>query len=477
MPITMTDFFCGAGGTTDGALRVPGVEVKYAINHWQQAIDTHSLNHPEADHFVSDIQTTPPSYYPATDIAWLSPSCTFHSSARGAKIKGRHQLSFWNDEFDPEAERSRATMREVVDMSAYHRYKYVIVENVVNVRDWEFYHDWWDAMVDLGYQGKTVYLNSMFFDVPQSRDRWYTVWWRNDMHAPDLDFRPRAYCEHCDKQVNAVQVWKNPEKQYGKYGSRNQYLYRCPDCYKRVHPFVNGAYTVIDWTLPTPTIGSRKKPLVPKTIERIRAGLEKLRRQAMTYQLSYNGKVSSIDNPMRTQTTRQDQALYLSPFVMSYYTREAAQSLDNPLPTIPTENRHALMVPYYHTVPPRGLDQPLGTLTASGTHEYLLDAHPAIMAYYNNAVMKDANEPMPTLRTKDSHALLMFPTDTQITNEFIMESGFRMLEPHELQQGMSFPTTYKFLGSKKVQVKLIGNAVTPPVATWLVGQVVKAMGA
>ena len=42
MTLTVTDLFCGAGGSSSGAIQVPGVTVRMAANHWQLAIDTHN---------------------------------------------------------------------------------------------------------------------------------------------------------------------------------------------------------------------------------------------------------------------------------------------------------------------------------------------------------------------------------------------------------------------------------------------------
>lgn len=53
--ITVTDLFCGAGGSSTGAIQVPGVEVRAASNHWQLAVDTHQTNHPDADHICADL--------------------------------------------------------------------------------------------------------------------------------------------------------------------------------------------------------------------------------------------------------------------------------------------------------------------------------------------------------------------------------------------------------------------------------------
>jgi site-specific DNA-cytosine methylase len=51
-----------------------------------------------------------------------------------------------------------------------------------------------------------------------------------------------------------------------------------------------------------------------------------------------------------------------------------------------------------------------------------------------------------------------------------------MLEPYEIAAAMAFPHGYIPTElPKKDQVKLAGNAVTPPVMTWLVGRVLHAL--
>ncbi|QKD83536.1 DNA cytosine methyltransferase [Thermoleptolyngbya sichuanensis A183] len=76
--ITAIDGFCGAGGSTTGLLAA-GVEVKYAANHWERAIQTHGTNHPQVDSRHVDLHIEHPSRFPRTTIAWFSPECTTHS--------------------------------------------------------------------------------------------------------------------------------------------------------------------------------------------------------------------------------------------------------------------------------------------------------------------------------------------------------------------------------------------------------------
>ena len=48
--ITVTDMFCGAGGSSTGLSEVPGLKVKLAMNHWARAIETHNTNHSNDTH-------------------------------------------------------------------------------------------------------------------------------------------------------------------------------------------------------------------------------------------------------------------------------------------------------------------------------------------------------------------------------------------------------------------------------------------
>ena len=41
LDITVTDMFCGAGGSTTGATQA-GASVRLAINHWARAVETHN---------------------------------------------------------------------------------------------------------------------------------------------------------------------------------------------------------------------------------------------------------------------------------------------------------------------------------------------------------------------------------------------------------------------------------------------------
>ncbi|MFB3816183.1 MAG: DNA cytosine methyltransferase, partial [Candidatus Methylomirabilales bacterium] len=62
--IRAADLFCGAGGTSTGLAQACadlglGLEL-LAINHWSVAIETHTANHPWAEHRCESLDNVDP---------------------------------------------------------------------------------------------------------------------------------------------------------------------------------------------------------------------------------------------------------------------------------------------------------------------------------------------------------------------------------------------------------------------------------
>lgn len=446
--VSVTDMFCGAGGSSIGVVRA-GAELKLALNHWQQALDTHNENFPLAEHILGDIRTADPRRFPTTDVLIASPECTSHTLAKGRKRKNMHQQDlFGKSAFDPSEERSRATMWDVPRFAEHHRYNIVIVENVVDsCLYWPPFDAWLLAMHSLGYAHELVFLNSMFaHPTPQSRDRLYIVFWRIGNQKPDLVITPPAWCGTCVQDVASVQSWKNQARRRGKYGIRNQYVYRCPDCHAMVQPYYFCAATAIDWSIQGERIGDRARPLKPKTIERIKYGLAKFGRQplAMRYDGEkmrpttepmptqttwdmyatvspfvmgldhgglHSGRVVGMTDPVNTQTGQQDKAL-VAPFLMGmhgdYYTY---RGMDEVAPCqVATGSTTAFVTPPFiaemHGQSTVGaITDPLATVTAGGGHHGLLV--PAGGTW--NETAKPTTEPFPTQTTREQYGVVQGP--------------------------------------------------------------------
>lgn len=517
--LNATDLYCGAGGSSTG-ISLTGIGILSAANHWERAIETHKQNHPQTRHYIMDIRDADPRQFPYTPLLWASPTCNAHTLSAGRRRQNDGQLSMFEEEQDS-LERERATMGDVIRFTEHHRYQAVVVENVVDVKYWRHYDAWLRRMSALGYDYRVSYFNSMFAHplngqsdfAPQSRDRWYTVFWRQGNKAPDLDFRPSAYCPKCERDVEAIQVFKKqsfPRGLYDSTGKRGQYFYACPTIhpnsggrhgirldsgrtalFTRVEPYYFAALNCIDFSLPITRIRDRKRPLRLNTIRRIRIGLDKFGSVPLVVRLTrthHRGNCSwPTEKPMPTQTTRQSLA-FVSQMKGEPEYVHFGHAGGRPMPTQTTVGSPALLiVEMYKNGTCRPASDPLQTVTAGGRRSGIcvLPGGGFIVNYNGNGKAHGLADPLGTVTNVPRHAFIAnmqanntgtsmaapLPTVLTGNHKYLVETAvrvedcyFRMMEPNEVKAAQGFRPDYKIMGNKREQVKQIGGAVSPPVA-------------
>lgn len=436
MTLSLMDWFCGAGGSSQGAHAVPGVEVTRAANHWARAIESHAANFPTVDHYRGDIREAPIERWPVTDIFWASPECPQWSNARGKKRDFDTSLQpalFGETAPSEEVERSRALMEEVplYLRGVQDRGALVlagVVENVVDVRAWDQWDRWLGEIRKLGYLTRVIAINSMHANpvrthrAPQSRDRLYVAYWHRSIgRTPDWNkwLRPPAWCPTCEEWVRAVQVFKQPGRDMGRY--RQQYVYRCPRTACRnsvIEPEVLPAAVAIDWNLPGQRIGDRAKPLAPKTIARIEAGLRKFARPFIFESRSCAGD-RPADEPMTPQFSMPSKAIAYPPLIVPAggTWREEATSVAEPMPTRTTRENDGVAVPPFLVPLRSGRNrviradtEPLATIVADGSNHGL--AIPPLLVPVEGRDNKDAtpaDAPMRTQTARNETGLAWLP--------------------------------------------------------------------
>jgi DNA (cytosine-5)-methyltransferase 1 len=324
--VDATDLFCGGGGSTYGLSLVPGLGVAMAANHWPMAVATHQRNHPNTEHDCADISQVDPRRYRRTRMLWASPDCTWQTKASGRK----RDLNAYSDgktlPTDP-AERSRATMWDVVRFTEYHRYEAVIVENVVEVVGWPPFRAWVMAMESLGYQGETVWMSSAHASAggPAAgtmRNRYYSAWTRQGATRPDLAkwTSPAGTCGQCGVRGRLVKWWKKGhDRDGGVYGASRQYLFRCSACSSLVRPDHISAASSINWLDTGRGVLDRANTdLAPNTLRKISEGLPRhaVDGMAMPFIVEMRGGGShsrAISDPMSTITAKGNHHGLLTP--------------------------------------------------------------------------------------------------------------------------------------------------------------------
>ncbi|HET8840565.1 MAG TPA: DNA cytosine methyltransferase [Ktedonobacteraceae bacterium] len=118
---------------------------------------------------------------------------------------------------------------------------------------------------------------------------------------------------------------------------------------------------------------------------------------------------------------------------------------------------------------PRSLQRPMSTIVGSGNHQNLVIPPAWLLAYYSDGQLSSIGEAISTITTLERHALVTAAT-SQMQELHAEDCGFRMLEPREIQAAMAFPSDYLVTGTRREQVKQLGNAVTPPVMHLLISR-------
>ena len=447
----MIDSFAGGGGVSHGYKRASGRSPDVAINHDDDAISMHTVNHPETKHYLEDIwQVDPMEATGGRDVAlaWWSPDCTHFSVARGGV---------------PVEKNIRGLAWVLLKWAATVRPDVNILENVKEFQTWgpllennkpdparmgETFRSFVRQLMQLGYDVEWRVLRACGYGAPTRRERLYL--------ASRRDGKPIVWPKPTHGDPKSLEVQSG-----------------------RIKPWRTAA-EIIDWSIPCPSIFDRKKPLAENTLRRIAKGIMKFvvnNPEPFIVTVNHGGegfRGQTLNEPLHTITSKNGYGIVI-PFLQQYYTSDTVrgQTLDKPIMTIPTANRYGLVAAHITkfrgTNIGHGADEPLHTITAGGTHHALVQAF--LIAYYGSSIGQDLNSPINTIVTKDRFALVM----VKGTPYQIVDIGMRMLQPHELFAGQGFDPDYIYQYGhdgrkfpKSVQVDKCGNSVCPDMASMLI---------
>jgi DNA (cytosine-5)-methyltransferase 1 len=443
--IFAADLFCGAGGSSTGLVRAARARRMtldlMAINHWRVAVDTHTRNHQWARHLCADLSTVDPNKaIPGgrLDLLIASPECTHHSIARGGK---------------PCSDQSRASAWHVLHWVERLRVERVLIENVREFEGWGPLGD--DGRPDKSRKGETF---QAF--VAALKSLGYAVEWKvlNAADFGDATSRRRLFIQAAR---SGKLTWPDATHE-GRW---------------------RPAREIIDWDLKGESIFTRKRPLAPRTLDRIEAGLRKFGGEPFiavlrgTQDRQSGAWAKSTNEPLGTISAGGIHAALCEPFLvpMEHSGRQPVRGVDNPLPTITTAKggSFGLVQPFVIQVAHEGsdhtrvrsCDDPLPTIPAGHRGELAI-CEPFLTKYYGTAKARSVGIPLDTITAKDRFALVE-PDG--------MDIRFRMLQPRELAAAMGFDG-YEFAGTKTDQVRQIGNAVAVRTAEALCGAMLDAIG-
>ncbi len=382
----IVDLFAGGGGMSVAMEMAWGRSPDIAINHNEDALSLHQANHPQTEHYVADVyEVCPKKATQGRPVGWLhlSPDCTHFSQAKGGQ---------------PRSAKIRALAWVGIRWAGQVRPDWVSLENVKQFTKW-------GPLIakrcpktgrvvkldgSVADPGERVPVQQQFLVPDPKREgqtyrRWcailrgmgYALDSRNIIAADQGGHTTRERHFEIGNCIGEPIIWADPT--HHKKPQRGQHKWKpAADC--------------IDWSIPCPSIFTRKRPLADATLRRIARGIQR-------YVLDSG-----------------------DPFIVpiSDWSREAVQDIRDPLSTItawPRGGKHAVVAPTLVQAgygerqgqAPRCLDlqQPLGTVVGSRKHAlacaYLMQANGG----FNTTPGHDLGNPMSTVTNSGSQQQLV----------------------------------------------------------------------
>ncbi len=547
----IADNFAGGGGVSIAFQRALGRSPDHAINHDDEALAMHAANHPTTTHHCESVWKIDPRQLFAHEpcwVAWFSPDCKDHSSAKGGKPVDKKIRSLawvavrWAEAVAPEV---------------------IFLENVPEFRDWgpcveidgemrrdpkrkgQTFRAFVRKLESLGYCVEWRILKAADYGSPTSRKRLFLVARRDGQPI----------------------VWPQPTHGPALLGLKPH----------------RAASECIDFSLPTPSIfltrrqtqaytrasGQQiKRPLVENTLARIAYGVKSFVIDAFepfvvclrgTEESHLRTSAGSIHDPVRTisadgwhhslvvpylvpsghgakgETDRRAYSVgdpvptitaesrssfaVITPHLIRYNGTSVGQSLEEPLSTVDTRDRFALVAPLliqsgYGERPgqtPRALDlrEPLGTVVAGGVKHglaaFFIENGNSMRTTGGLNIGHPANQPMSTVtaqRQKGIVAVSLDGTRVEKVRRFLArygvsnkvtiggeertigDIGYRLLVARELfrAQGVGDDYIIDPIGpdgarlNATAQIRMCGNMVPPHPAEALITANLRSAG-
>lgn len=513
------DMFCGAGGTSHGIVNSDFAEVAWAINHDQNAIKAHTLNHPNTKHYEEDIVSMDISKLTEVDLLWASLECTHFSGAKGGQSR------------DADSRMLARQMYRYIDKT---NPSFVVIENVKEFLTWgplmevkkpckihgtkivtmadpehkgRYYNNWVENIKEMGYEYDYVILNSADYGARTSRSRYFGIFAKV---GQDITF---------------------PEPTHSKTGKNGKAKWLpCKDHINLADEGNSIFGRAFNESLPK----NVRKPLVANTQKRIAAGIKKFCLDGdliydHNFIMKYYGNGdnnSSLKGPLHTITTKDRHVLVSvekeqfvaehfgtnrsvnqpMPTIMAYKDQKymvtiekghfiskgySAARLNNihvsdvndPLHTIPTRNIHSVVTmekaqftAENYTAKRDGnerassLLQPLKTIPTANIHSLVTMEKMAFIQHHFNSGnnpgsnVASINDPLSTIMTVPKESLVTLNKKMN----FLIDVKTRFLTANELKLIQGFDPGYQLIGSQQVQKKAIGNSVVPLMAQKLI---------
>ncbi|NMZ72945.1 cytosine methyltransferase [Pseudomonas nitroreducens] len=443
------DLFAGGGGASEAMEEATGECVDIAVNHDDDAVSMHIVNHPQTTHYREDIRRVEPRVATrGRPVGRLhaSPECTHHSQARGGQ---------------PRSKESRALSWMVIKWVGQTLPLMLTMENVMQILQWGPliakrcaqtgrvitldvvpHPITGKPMHRVAEPGERVPVQRQYL-VPDPKRKGKT--WARFLHL----LRDLGYKHHYDKLVAADYGAATTRERLFFIARRDGVPLNWPEATHAKNPrHVQQPWVPqaahIDWSLPCPSIfldeeGGKaagvRRPLAAKTMERLRKGVKKfvldhpdpfivsdtahptLAPFVTEHANASNQRNMPANEPGRTicSEVKGGHFAVVAPVLVgaggpSYAGKPT--SCEQPAGTILTENHRALGVAYlaqhnggHNKTLGRHPEEPATALTTTGSQQNVVTAN--LVTLRNGCIGRDLRDGAPAITAGADDLALM----------------------------------------------------------------------
>jgi DNA (cytosine-5)-methyltransferase 1 len=447
--LTCGEFFAGGGGWTSGLAKVPGMKTKWILNHDKVAISTNAFHHPYAKVYWADIYAQDEHDLEYVDCIHASVECQQHSIANPGKEKklGSYTMGW-------ELYRYIKFLKPLV----------LTIENVPQFKKWspvdennqpikermgEEFERWKQAFIDLGYLYKESIRNAADDGMPTRRIRYFGAFYHPEINFEFPDFT------HSDSGNNGKIKWQACKKHIDLKDEGISIFGR-------------------EYNEKLPKHLRRK--LSPNSLRRIGFGALKYSPEFKNFIAQFYGgdprRFQSIEDPIYTiPTCNRHQLITMEKiqFIADHCQADTFHTLEDPLRAQLTRQTKQfvsvdhILCQYYGKLQAQGLDSPINGINCKDRHQIIrLEKIQFIAKYMNSNGRPEHNTesidgPLSPILTEYKHQLITLLDGFDIKARFLRHD--------ELASCSTFPRDYFSKPGLKVSgknaVRMIGNAVPP----------------
>ena len=421
----IVDLFAGGGGMSCAMEMAWSRSPDIAVNHSDDALSMHRVNHPHTRHLVADVyEVDPRAVTRGQPVGWLhgSPDCTHHSQAAGGQ---------------PRSKKIRGLAWVLISWAGQVKPDVISMENVKQMMKWGPLIAKRDPKTGRCLKrsaddaGKTVWLVAEPGERVRVQDQYLVpdparegrTWLRFTEMLQQLGYQLdwRVLCAaDLGGHTTRERLFLIARRDGLPIEWAEQSHFKQPVGRQLRH---KAAAECIDFSLPCPSIFGRKRPLADATLRRIARGLVKFVLQSakpFVVNMAHGGKLEPVSQPISTIATEKGgcRALVAPVLVQAGHGEGktggqrwsyGCNDITGPVGTVTASGGgQALATAYlmqanggFNTTAGHALHEPMSTVTNTGSQQQLVTAF--LAHFRGNCDAKALDEPLHTVSAAGQH--------------------------------------------------------------------------